>query len=50
MLPKYVIDELRSYVSLLAGMYLENPFHNFEHARYVHLLLHVSIVVLFEIS
>jgi hypothetical protein len=49
-LPKYVIEELRSYVSLLAGMYLENPFHNFEHARYVHLLLHFSIVVVFEIS
>lgn len=35
MLPKFVIDELRNYVSTLAGMYLENPFHNFEHARYV---------------
>jgi hypothetical protein len=35
MLPKFVIDELRSYVSTLAGMYLENPFHNFEHASHV---------------
>jgi hypothetical protein len=43
MLPKYVIEELRSYVSLLAGMYLENPFHNFEHARYVHLLLYCRL-------
>jgi class 3 adenylate cyclase len=50
MLPKYVIEELRSYVSLLGGMYLENPFHNFEHARYVHLLFRFSIVVVFEIS
>ena len=39
MLPKFVIDELRSYVSTLAGMYLENPFHNFEHARYVYFVL-----------
>ncbi|KAL3944053.1 MAG: hypothetical protein SGBAC_001881 [Bacillariaceae sp.] len=35
MLPKFVIDELRNYVSTLAGMYLENPFHNFEHASHV---------------
>lgn len=45
MLPKFVIDELRAYVSTLAGMYLENPFHNFEHARSVH-HFHVSVFAL----
>ena len=28
-----VKEELRVYVSCLAAMYQENPFHNFEHAR-----------------
>jgi len=28
-------NELREYVSLIASMYRENPFHSFEHASHV---------------
>ena len=35
-LDKAVTDQLRSYVTMLAGLYHENvPFHNFEHASHV---------------
>jgi hypothetical protein len=29
--PKNVIEQLRDYVSQIAAMYNNNPFHNFEH-------------------
>lgn len=35
LLPLHVISQLRSYVSQVSEMYLENPFHNFEHASHV---------------
>jgi hypothetical protein len=30
-----VIDELRNYVQTIAGIYNNNPFHNFDHANHV---------------
>ena len=30
-----VLSQLRNYVKTIAGMYRDNPFHNYEHARYV---------------
>lgn len=30
-----LMAELREYVTMVAGMYRENPFHNFAHASYV---------------
>jgi len=30
-----VMAELKEYVTMVAGMYKENPFHNFAHASYV---------------
>lgn len=30
-----VVDELRSYVGIIASMYRDNPFHSFEHACHV---------------
>ena len=30
-----VVDELRSYVQTIAGLYNENSFHNFDHANHV---------------
>ena len=33
-----VMSQLRSYVEVIANMYQDNPFHNFEHARYAILL------------
>lgn len=30
-----VVQQLREYVSIVAGAYCRNAFHNFEHARYV---------------
>lgn len=32
---KVVIDQLREYVSCIAGLYRDNKFHNFEHASHV---------------
>ena len=32
---KPVADQLREYVSIIASMYRDNPFHNFEHACHV---------------
>jgi class 3 adenylate cyclase len=34
-LSKEVENQLRNYVSCIAGMYRENPFHSFEHASHV---------------
>ncbi|CAJ1936599.1 unnamed protein product [Cylindrotheca closterium] len=34
-IPKDVIEELRNYISTIAGLYRSNPFHNFEHASHV---------------
>jgi class 3 adenylate cyclase len=34
-LPKAVEDQLRLYVSSIAAMHRDNPFHNFEHASHV---------------
>lgn len=34
-----VMSQLRSYVEMIANMYQDNPFHNFEHARYALLLV-----------
>lgn len=34
-LPTEVIDQLYDYVSNIAAIYNENPFHNFEHASHV---------------
>ncbi|GKY95689.1 hypothetical protein MPSEU_000529800 [Mayamaea pseudoterrestris] len=34
-LPKEVVDEMYDYVSNIAAMYHDNPFHNFEHASHV---------------
>ena len=34
-LPKVVEDQLRLYVSSIAAMHRDNPFHNFEHASHV---------------
>ena len=34
-LPRSVTDQLHQYVSSIAVLYLENPFHNFEHASHV---------------
>ncbi|GKY99154.1 hypothetical protein MPSEU_000870900 [Mayamaea pseudoterrestris] len=34
-LPTNVVDQLYDYVSNIAAMYRENPFHNFEHASHV---------------
>jgi class 3 adenylate cyclase len=34
-LSKVVMDQLREYVSAIASMYRNNPFHNFEHASHV---------------
>lgn len=34
-LPSDVTEQLRTYVSCIAGMYQDNPFHNFEHASHV---------------
>jgi hypothetical protein len=30
-----VLDQLEDYVSAVASMYRDNPFHNFEHASHV---------------
>ena len=30
-----VLEQLRDYVATIAGMYRDNPFHNFEHASHV---------------
>ncbi len=32
-LPEKVVDQLNLYVSAIAAMHRDNPFHNFEHAR-----------------
>jgi hypothetical protein len=32
-IPVTVSEQLREYVSTIAGLYNENPFHNFEHVR-----------------
>ena len=34
-----VAKQLRNYVSLIASMYKNNPFHNFEHGKYRMLLM-----------
>jgi hypothetical protein len=34
-LPENVSAQLRQYVSNIAALYLDNPFHNFEHASHV---------------
>jgi class 3 adenylate cyclase len=34
-LSSVVLDQLEDYVSAVASMYRENPFHNFEHASHV---------------
>ena len=34
-LPHKVIDQLFNYVSCVANLYRDNPFHNFEHASHV---------------
>ncbi|CAB9520226.1 Receptor-type guanylate cyclase gcy [Seminavis robusta] len=34
-LPETVKDQLRSYIAIIAGLYRDNPFHNFEHASHV---------------
>jgi class 3 adenylate cyclase len=34
-LEKNVREELRSYVQTIAGLYNDNPFHNFDHANHV---------------
>jgi len=34
-LPEDVIEQTRKYVAVVAGMYRNNPFHNFEHASHV---------------
>ena len=34
-LEKAVIDQLREYVTCIAGLYRANKFHNFEHASHV---------------
>jgi len=34
-LPEEVVNQLTEYVSNIAAMYRENPFHNFEHASHV---------------
>lgn len=41
-----VMSQLRSYVEVIANLYRENPFHNFEHARYVDTHSHLP----FEVS
>lgn len=33
--PENVLSELREYVTIIAESYLDNPFHNFEHACHV---------------
>ena len=30
-----VVEQCRRYVSIIASMYRDNPFHNFEHASHV---------------
>ena len=34
-IPSAVHDQLRTYVSCIAGMYQDNDFHNFDHASHV---------------
>lgn len=34
-LDQAVLDQLRDYVTMVATMYRDNPFHNFEHASHV---------------
>ena len=34
-LPSEVVEQMRLYVTMIAVMYRENSFHNFEHARFV---------------
>jgi len=34
-LPRQVVDQLYDYVSNIAAIYNDNPFHNFEHASHV---------------
>lgn len=34
-LPEPVIEQLRQYVTIIAGKYRNNPFHNFAHASHV---------------
>lgn len=34
-IPEDVVDELRAFVTCIADMYNDNPFHNFEHASHV---------------
>ena len=34
-LPKEVVDEMYDFVTNIAAMYHDNPFHNFEHASHV---------------
>ena len=34
-LEKEVYEQLREYISIIASMYRDNPFHNFEHACHV---------------
>jgi len=34
-LPRQIVDQLYDYVSNIAAIYNDNPFHNFEHASHV---------------
>jgi class 3 adenylate cyclase len=34
-IPAVVIDQLKAYVTWVASMYKDNPFHNFDHASHV---------------
>jgi hypothetical protein len=44
-LDPFVIKELHDYVSTIAAMYRDNPFHNFEHVRNVPTRLRLSCLL-----
>eukprot|EP00977_Amphora_coffeiformis_P025101 scaffold18239_cov137-Amphora_coffeaeformis.AAC.1 len=45
-----VMSQLRSYVEVIANMYQDNPFHNFEHARYAPLLVLENVLIIIDVQ
>lgn len=47
-LPETVVAELREYVTAIASLYNDNPFHGFAHARYVSLIVSAQCLICFR--
>jgi len=44
-----ILKQLHTYVTAIASMYRNNPFHNFEHASHVCMSVQVSVIFLYKI-